>query len=289
MQDVVVTPGKVPESVTIETPFMIELTVVNNKTEALYLELCLDLDLNGPIVHCGGLLVCCSVLQSVAVCCSVCLYLELCLDLDLNGLTVHSGGLCCSVLQCVAVCCSVLQCVAVCCSVLQCVAVCCSVLQCVAVYCSVLQCVAVCVLSYTVEVCLHHQRQKEREGEIGRERTRERERARERVSESARAGERERERERKRTNEREREKEQHRERRRQPRAYRCRAYRWHCATMHLVPCSSARASDIGHIVKRLKSRMYTGIIRVARGRKSHRARGSTVCCSLLQCVAAFTT
>ena len=40
--------------------------------------------------------------------------------------------MCCSVLQCVAVCCSVLQCVAVCCSVLQCVAVCCSVLQCVA-------------------------------------------------------------------------------------------------------------------------------------------------------------
>jgi len=39
--------------------------------------------------------------------------------------------LCCSVLQCVAVCCSVLQCVAVCCSVLQCVAVCYSVLQCV--------------------------------------------------------------------------------------------------------------------------------------------------------------
>ena len=51
---------------------------------------------------------------------------------------------CCSVLQCVAVCCSVLQCVAVCCSVLQCVAVCCSVLQCAAVCCIVLQCVAVC-------------------------------------------------------------------------------------------------------------------------------------------------
>ena len=32
--------------------------------------------------------------------------------------------MCCSVLQCVAVCCSVLQCVAVCCSVLQCVAAC---------------------------------------------------------------------------------------------------------------------------------------------------------------------
>jgi len=67
---------------------------------------------------------------------------------------------CYSVLQCVAVHCSVWQlfqstaldstqcgtwqCVAVCCSVLQCVAVCCSVLQCVAVCCSVLQCVAVC-------------------------------------------------------------------------------------------------------------------------------------------------
>ena len=79
---------------------------------------------------------------------------------------------CYSVLQCVAVYCSVLQCVAflslvtlsgnsqftspfhkslsplervssrcvtVCCSVLQCVAVCCSVLLCVAVGCSVLQ------------------------------------------------------------------------------------------------------------------------------------------------------
>ena len=46
--------------------------------------------------------------------------------------------LCCSVLQCVAVCCSVLQCVDVMRGeaygiVLQCVAVCCSVLQCVAV------------------------------------------------------------------------------------------------------------------------------------------------------------
>jgi len=70
---------------------------------------------------------------------------------------------CCSVLQCVAVCCSVtwsvLQCVAVCCSVLQCVAewlesawldnhyqktIKSSVLQCVAVCCSELQCVAVC-------------------------------------------------------------------------------------------------------------------------------------------------
>jgi len=47
-----------------------------------------------------GVAVCCSVLQCVAVCCSV---------------------LCCSVLQCVVVCCSVL-----CCSVLQCAVVCCS-------------------------------------------------------------------------------------------------------------------------------------------------------------------
>jgi len=41
--------------------------------------------------------------------------------------------LCCSVLQCVAVCCSVSPCVAVCCSVLQCIAVCCSVLQCMSI------------------------------------------------------------------------------------------------------------------------------------------------------------
>jgi len=51
-----------------------------------------------------------------------------------------------SVLQCVAVCCSMLQCVqcvAVCCSMLQCVAVCCSMLQCV-------QCVAVSMCCYCV-------------------------------------------------------------------------------------------------------------------------------------------
>jgi len=53
-----------------------------------------------------------------------------------------------TLLQCVAVCCSVLQCVAVCCSVLQCVEVCCSVLQCFAVCRSVLQCVAVCCRGY---------------------------------------------------------------------------------------------------------------------------------------------
>jgi len=68
----------------------------------------------------------------------------------------HMRLVCCSVLQCVAVCCSVVQCGAVCCVVLQCVAVlqcdsdirdsfhdrrlvCCNVLQCVAVCCSVLQ------------------------------------------------------------------------------------------------------------------------------------------------------
>jgi len=66
----------------------------------------------------------CSVLQCVAVCCSV-----------LHHLCVAVG---CSALQCVAVGCSVLQWVAVCCSALQCVAVCCSVLHylCVAVCCS---------------------------------------------------------------------------------------------------------------------------------------------------------
>ena len=70
----------------------------------------------------------CSVLQYVAMCCSV-------LFADVGGIQV--GDL----VQCViAVCCSVLQCIAVChCSLFQCFAVCCSVLQCVAVCCSVLQ------------------------------------------------------------------------------------------------------------------------------------------------------
>jgi len=121
--------------------------------------------------------VCCSVLQCVAVCCSV---------------EEHDSCVT-SLSQCVAVCCRVLQCVVVCCRDIlarnktpfepflsrvldcikrvifafstsknsfsrisvfrlqhscrrdaQCVAVCCSVLQCVAVCCSVLQCVAVC-------------------------------------------------------------------------------------------------------------------------------------------------
>jgi len=95
--------------------------------------------------------VCCSVLQCVAV---------------LGA--VYCGAVCCNVLQCVAVCCSswcsVLRCIAAHCNVFQCIAVTrcselhthpdifvsaqcvvvyCGVLQCVTVYCSVLQCVAV--------------------------------------------------------------------------------------------------------------------------------------------------
>jgi len=96
---------------------------------------------------------CCSVLQRVAVCCSVlhCVVRqarsrmnESCLFQLARSLLFYIAVriVCCSVLQCVAVCCSVLQCVAVCCSVFQCVALCCFVLQCVAVCCSVLQCVA---------------------------------------------------------------------------------------------------------------------------------------------------
>ena len=96
----------------------------------------------------------CSALQCVAVCCSVLVEESQPKRPRANekwrvcGVCVviiePSTGVCCSVLQGVAVCCSVLQCVAVCCSVLQCAAECCSVLQCVAVCCSVLQCVAVC-------------------------------------------------------------------------------------------------------------------------------------------------
>jgi len=57
----------------------------------------------------------CSVLQCVAVCCSVLQHT--------TEVGMHSGAL-----HCVAVCCSVLQCDVVCCSVLRYVAVCCSVL-----------------------------------------------------------------------------------------------------------------------------------------------------------------
>jgi len=99
-------------------------------------------------------LLCCSLLQSVAVCSSV-------LPSIGGGIMMVQLLLCCRELQCVAVSCSVLQCVAVCCcNVLQqCVALywrrqhdgavfvavlCGRVWQCVAVCCSVLQCVAVC-------------------------------------------------------------------------------------------------------------------------------------------------
>ena len=64
-------------------------------------------------------------------------------QIHLEHVHANEHVVCCSVLQCVAVCCNVLQCVAVCCSVLQCVVVCCSALQCAAVCCGVLQCVAV--------------------------------------------------------------------------------------------------------------------------------------------------
>jgi len=80
-------------------------------------------------------------LQCVVVCCSV---MQFYIPLQLAEVPRSNASLSpVSVLQCVAMCCSVLQCVAMCCSVLQCIAVCCSVLQCVAVCCSVLQCIAV--------------------------------------------------------------------------------------------------------------------------------------------------
>ena len=58
------------------------------------------------------------VLQCVVVSCSVLWYVPVCCGVGTNW------SVCCSVLQCVPVFCSVLQCVAVCCSVLQCFQVC---------------------------------------------------------------------------------------------------------------------------------------------------------------------
>ena len=99
-----------------------------------------------PLLVITCVAVCCSMLQYVTVCCSVCWFMW-----DVSFVWCGSQrvavycSVCCSVLLCCAVCvdsretsswyhvcCSVLQCVAVCCSVLeralQCVAVCCSVL-----------------------------------------------------------------------------------------------------------------------------------------------------------------
>jgi len=75
----------------------------------------------------------CSVLQCVAVCCSVLLVNP---SVHIAKFKGNFGdryvAVCCSMLQCDAACCSVLQCVAMCCTVLQCVALCCTVLHCVA-------------------------------------------------------------------------------------------------------------------------------------------------------------
>jgi len=121
----------------------------------------------------------CSVLQCVAVCCSVLQRVLQCVAVRVavrhqDVLRTHTtpgyAPWCCSVLKWVPVCCSMVQRAAVWCSVLQfdtkrlwlgtlarmlpgaavvqyfavfaaCIAVCCSVLQCGAVWCSVLQCV----------------------------------------------------------------------------------------------------------------------------------------------------
>jgi len=81
--------------------------------------------------------VCCSVIECVAVGCSVLLaYSPVpgCSRFPRRCKRVFCCRVFCSVLQYAAV----MQRVAACCSVLQCVAVCCSVVQCVAVCCSVL-------------------------------------------------------------------------------------------------------------------------------------------------------
>jgi len=103
---------------------------------------------------CTKLSVCCSMLQSVAVCCSVLRFF------GLKVARLEHFASCCA---CVATCCRVSQCVAarcsvllescsscpffitlcVCSSALLCAVDGCRVLQCAAVCCSVLQCVAV--------------------------------------------------------------------------------------------------------------------------------------------------
>jgi len=81
---------------------------------------CLDDD----SCSCWVCIVCCGVLQCVAVCCSV-----LQSPRQNAWMMTLAPAACCSVLQHVAACRSVLQCAAACCTVLQRVAACCSVLQ----------------------------------------------------------------------------------------------------------------------------------------------------------------
>jgi len=88
--------------------------------------------------------VCVRIKRHADTCPRVCICRIICTDLFLRA----SWLVCCSVLQCVAVCCSVLQCVAVCCSVLQCVAVCCFYVY-ICVYVCMCVCVRVRVLTYT--------------------------------------------------------------------------------------------------------------------------------------------
>jgi len=101
---------------------------------------------------CGAFAACCSVLQRVAMWCSVLHPWK----------SPRAVAACCSVLQHVAACCGILHCVAVCCitwnrlavaecfNVLQCVAICCSALhhlkspRAIAACCDVLQRVAAC-------------------------------------------------------------------------------------------------------------------------------------------------
>ena len=110
----------------------------------------------------------CSVLQRVAVCCSV---LECMAVGNLSSETAVEHVYLLHIPKCVVACCSAMYCVAVRCSVLQYVAVCCSLLMRVSwaarrlsrmlpfafsqVYCSVLQCNVLCcsVLQCVVVCC----------------------------------------------------------------------------------------------------------------------------------------
>jgi len=92
----------------------------------------------------------CSALQFVAVCCS----LLQCVVVWCSAL--QYGAVHCSMLQCVVVQCSALQYVAVHCSLLQCGVVWCNALQYGAVHFSLLQCVVVRAVSCSVSfTCLH--------------------------------------------------------------------------------------------------------------------------------------
>jgi len=95
-------------------------------------------------------------LQCVAACCGVFQCGSAHVLRLLTHVTWRSEApvLCCSILQGAAACCSASQCFVACCSVLQCAVLCCSLWPCSTVFRSVVKCAAVCCRVFEYDACI---------------------------------------------------------------------------------------------------------------------------------------